>query len=407
MVLSNMGHKKIWTVSELNQMIKRFFDEQFYPLWIQGEIGNLSIHRSEHVYFTLKDRRSQVKAVFFRGAQMATRLQLQEGSQVELLARISLYEVKGDYQLIVHDIRPRGVGTLQVQVEALKRRLDAEGLFAHERKKSIPLLPRCIGIVSSPDGAALRDFLHIIRRRFPTMHIRIYPAAVQGENAVIELTEGIHFFNQSRSCDVIVITRGGGSAEDLHAFNDERLVRAIATSNIPVISAVGHEIDSSICDFVADLRVATPSAAAELVVCQKDDLLDRLDNHCKSMISALKIQLNNSKYRLKQAINHYRFKDPLRMVRNYQQQLDELFLRYKHSTRKEVEMAQKTLHILSSQLQLLDPKHILKRGYAIVRQRDTKKTIRTYKEVHIHDHLDVLLGNGRITVNVEERMADE
>ncbi|MDD2480102.1 MAG: exodeoxyribonuclease VII large subunit, partial [Victivallaceae bacterium] len=227
---------KIWNVSEVNAVVRELLENSMMPFWLRGEIGTLSIQRSGNVYITLKDQRSQVRGVFFSGANVMKRLRLGIGSEVEVFGQLTVYEVRGEYQFSVRSIRPVGFGDLQRRFEELKKRLSAEGLFDSDRKKTIPLLPRCVGVITSPDGAAIRDFLQIAQRRFPGLPVRIYPAPVQGADAAAKLVKGIEFFNRAGCADVLVLTRGGGSMEDLWPFNEEILVRAVAASAIPVIS---------------------------------------------------------------------------------------------------------------------------------------------------------------------------
>ena len=239
----NESSHKVWRVSELNRVVRELLEQTFYPFWVRGEVSNLTIHRSGHVYFSLKDERSQVSVVFFRGAATARQMQLRNGLAVDVWGRLTVYEPRGQYQLVVDRLRSRGVGVLQQRFEQLKQKLRDEGLFDPERKRPIPPFPRCIGVVTSPDGAAIRDFLHVLGRRFGDLHVRIVPAAVQGERAAAQISTAVELLNQTQACDVIVLTRGGGSLEDLWPFNEEQVARAVAQSTIPVISAVGHEID--------------------------------------------------------------------------------------------------------------------------------------------------------------------
>jgi len=307
---------KIWQVAEVNAIVRELLENSLMPFWMRGEIGTLSIQRaSGHVYMTLKDKRSQMRVVFFSGARAVEQLGLRIGSEVEVFGRLTVYEVRGEYQFSVKSIRPVGFGALQQRFEELKQRLGAEGLFDGERKKTIPLLPECVGVVTSPDGAAIRDFLQIVTRRFPGLPVKIYPSPVQGAGAAPELARGIEFFNRVGGVEVIVLTRGGGSMEDLWAFNEEILVRAVAASRIPVISAVGHEIDFTLCDFAADLRVPTPSAAAELAAAHPDELAERLARFRKDMAASLETLRNELRRRLGEASGSFVFREPVYMIR--------------------------------------------------------------------------------------------
>jgi exodeoxyribonuclease VII large subunit len=389
--------QKIWRVGEINSAIKELIENSLMPLWVQAEVGTLNIHQSGHVYMTLKDQRSQMRAVFFNGAPEARRMGLKIGDQVEVFGRLTVYEVRGEYQLSIQKIRPVGLGDLQRRFEELKRKLEAEGLFASERKKAIPLLPGTIAMVTSPGGAAVRDFLQIIERRFPNMHIQIYPAPVQGFGAENELAAGIEFFNRAGRADVIVLTRGGGSMEDLWPFNEEILARAVAASKIPVISAVGHEIDFTICDFVADLRVPTPSAAAELVTGRREEFEKQLQRSEKDLKSSLQLVLQEFKNRLRLAAGSHVFREPIHIVRQKQQYIDELLkssavsleknlrtndMRFQlvsgkleNNRRTYFRLLHSKLDGLSGRLDALGPQNVLKRGFAILRDPETDAVI--------------------------------
>ncbi len=261
------------SVSQLNRQVKTLLEKGLTRLWIEGEISNLARPASGHIYFSLKDANAQIRAAFFRQRQRGPTIRFKDGDQVLAYGRVSLYEARGDYQLIVEQLEPAGEGALKRQFEVLKKKLAAEGLFDEERKREIPALPERIGVITSPTGAAIRDILSILGRRFPSIPVTIYPSAVQGEPAAAELLQALETANDRAECDVLILARGGGSLEDLWSFNDEALARAIAASEIPVISAVGHEVDFTIADFVADLRAPTPSGAAELAVPDREDWL--------------------------------------------------------------------------------------------------------------------------------------
>ncbi|MCK5594876.1 exodeoxyribonuclease VII large subunit, partial [bacterium] len=262
-------------------------EENFPSIWVEGEISNCRMPSSGHIYFTLKDEQSQLNAVFFRGANLKTKFRIEDGLKVLALGNISVYQRRGNYQLIVGLLQPRGIGELQLAFEQLKRKLQKEGLFAPEHKNPIPLFPKKIGIVTSPTGAAIRDILNVINRRFRQVEILVNPVRVQGEGAGEEIAKAIDEFNKMKKVDVLIVGRGGGSMEDLWAFNEEVVARAIYNSNIPIISAVGHEIDFVISDFVADLRAPTPSAAAELVVGEMEQIILKIGNFQTRIVTAL------------------------------------------------------------------------------------------------------------------------
>ncbi len=436
-----MTDDKVWLVSEANAIVRELLENSLMPFWMRGEIGTLSVQRaSGHVYMTLKDKRTQMRVVFFSGARAVEQLRLQVGSEVEVFGKLTVYEVRGEYQFSVKSIRPVGFGELQRRFEELKQRLGAEGLFDSERKKSIPLLPSCVGVVTSPDGAAIRDFLQIVARRFPGLPVKIYPSAVQGAGAAPELARGIKFFNRVRGVDVIVLTRGGGSMEDLWAFNEEVLVRAVAGSRIPVISAVGHEIDFTLCDFAADLRVPTPSAAAELVAAHRDELTEKINRLTKDMTGAVRELTGVLHHRLENAAGSFVFREPVYMVRQKQQQIDEIenemnnLLRHAMTeSRNRVGIMAERLKGFSPQAQLrekslllnrleenmshfskqyyaerrnrldgirqslvnLDPSQVLRRGYALVTSGD--KIVTSDEDADIGVELNIKLAKGEIT----------
>ena len=356
----------IWNVSDLNRMLRDLLEGSFQPFWVGGEISNLVIHSSGHVYFTLKDARSQLAVVFFRGAAAARQAGMKDGQAVEVFGRLTVYEPRGQYQLVAERLRAKGLGALQQRYEELKRRLQAEGLFDPERKRPLPALPRVIGVITSPQGAAIHDFLKVLGQRFANCHVRIYPAAVQGAAAAGELRRGLAFFNAAKACDVIIITRGGGSLEDLWPFNDEALARAVAASAIPVVSAVGHEVDFTICDFVADVRSPTPTAAAELVIGRKAELQEHLTQLRRRLAAALTLELARLRERLQRAAGHPVFREPAHLIRMYQQRVDDLATRLALAMRQGVERARNRLGRANGQLTALNPRNVLRRGYAIL-----------------------------------------
>src|SRR5256714_14030272 len=258
--------RRVWTVRDLVVAVRTHIEREYSDIWVEGEISNFRAHDSGHLYFTLKDSNAQIKAVMFRSQARLLRFRPDDGMQIVLRGRVTIYEDRGELQISAEYLEPKGAGALQVAFEQLKAKLEAEGLFDSSRKKAIPVLPRRIGIVSSPQAAALRDILNILRRRHRSANVLIFPAQVQGEAAALEVSAGVRYFNKARNVDVNIVARGGGSAEDLAAFNHEGLARAVASSEIPIISAVGHETDFTIIDFVADRCAGTPSSGAELVM---------------------------------------------------------------------------------------------------------------------------------------------
>src|SRR6202045_4385052 len=286
-----MPGRKTFTVSELTGKIRDLLAKNFTDISVQGEISNCREAQSGHIYFTLKDDRAQVRCVYFKQQQRGIKFRPEDGLQVTLRGSISVYEQRGEYQIYVEKIELVGQGALQLAFEQLKKRLEAEGLFDAGRKKLLPLLPSRIGIITSPKGAAVRDVVRILTRRFPNVHLTVYPVRVQGEGSAEEIVKALKFFNHKKFVDVLILTRGGGSMEDLWSFNEEIVARAIFASEIPVISAVGHETDFTIADFVADVRASTPSAAAELVICTRESLVDRLDAADSKLVQSIRLKM--------------------------------------------------------------------------------------------------------------------
>jgi exodeoxyribonuclease VII large subunit len=292
--------RQIFSVAELNAAIRAVLDQEFQDIWVTGEISGLKLATSGHYYFVLKERDAQVRCVAFRSAHRYWKFKPQDGLAVLARGRIEVYEVRGEYQLLVEMLEPQGLGALQLAFEQLKKKLAAEGLFAPDRKRPLPRFPRRIGIVTSPRGAAIADMVQILCRRFPGLHIRLYPALVQGEGSVEEVVRGIEYFSRTKWPDLVIVGRGGGSLEDLWTFNEEAVARAIAACTVPVVSAVGHETDVTIADFVADLRAPTPSAAAEMVVATREDLLERVATAQNKLKQGLRYRLAMLERRLRQ-----------------------------------------------------------------------------------------------------------
>ncbi len=306
----------IFSVSRLNQTVRELLDNQMGRIWLSAEISNFSQPSSGHWYFTLKDAKSQVRAAMFRGQNGRVTFRPQNGHQVLVRASVTLYEPRGDYQLIVESMQPAGEGLLQQQFELLKQKLSAEGLFESAHKKPLPSPAKCVGIITSATGAALHDILHILRRRDPSLPIIIYPTAVQGDGAPAQIVRAIEIANRRQECDVLIVGRGGGSLEDLWAFNDEKVARAIFTSQLPIVSAVGHETDVTIADFVADLRAPTPSAAAEVISRNQQELLRQLNSHQQRLEMALDYYLANKHKRFIQLHHRLQQQHPqLRLAR--------------------------------------------------------------------------------------------
>src|SRR6202166_1880364 len=319
--------RRTLTVSELTARIRDLLGKNFTDIWVEGEISNCREAQSGHIYFTLKDDRSQVRCVFFKQQQRGIRFRPEDGLHVTVRGSISVYEARGEYQIYVENLEPVGLGALQLAFEQLKKRLEAEGLFEAARKKPLPMLPSRIGLITSPTGAAVRDVVRILRRRFPNVHLTLFPVRVQGEGAAPEIVKAIKFFNQREMVDVLIVGRGGGSMEDLWAFNEEIVARAIFESKIPVISGVGHETDFTIADFVADVRASTPSAAAEIVVQTRREF----DTHVASLRDALGEQMRYRILVLSRRVHELAgrrgFRRPLDLLRQQRQRADEMTAR--------------------------------------------------------------------------------
>lgn len=404
------GTPQVLSVSELTRRIKMMLEDACPAVWVEGEVSNFAAASSGHCYFTLKDNGAALSVVMFRNVAGKLGFKLADGLQVLAFGQVSVYEKRGQYQLIATQLMPKGLGALQLAFEQLKQKLAKEGLFDPDRKKPLPTLPRRIGLVTSPTGAAIRDFLNIIGRRFPNLHIIINPVRVQGAGAAEEIAAAVDEFNNLNLVDVIIVTRGGGSLEDLWAFNEEVLARAIARSRIPTISAVGHEIDFTIADFVADLRAPTPSAAAELVVRAKEELLALLAQHQQRLDKDLRYRLSEARRRLADCV----LRHPAELVRQYQQQVDDLAHRLRQSTVVTLQqrrqhlaairlvtpqtLLQRTRHRLAqaqTRLELLSPKATLQRGYSITRM-EAGQIVRTVKAVKTGDKLTTLVADGEI-----------
>lgn len=392
--------EQIWEVSDVNRAVREIVEGSLLPFWLRGEVGSLVLHRSGHAYFTLKDANSQLRAVFFGGAAQCAKLGIANGAKIEAFGNLTVYEVRGEYQFSARRLRLAGLGDLQRRFEEVRRRLAAEGLFDQERKRPIPVLPKRIGVVTSPTGAAIRDFLQIINRRFPNVNIRIYPCMVQGQGAAEQVARGVEFFNRTAGADVIVVTRGGGSMEDLWPFNEERLARAVAASAIPVISAVGHEIDFTICDFAADLRVPTPSAAAELVIGKREEMSAKLTRLDKDLRNVLALTLTRLRSRFERAAGSFVFREPKHLAEMRRQQLDELESRLFSCAENLLLRHRSRLDRLAGTLAALNPRRQLERGYAILFDPAENRPVTTSK-LPAGTPLRAQLADGEMDVEVK------
>ena len=383
--------RQVWKIAELTRRIKGTLEGAFGSVWVEGEISNLRRPASGHAYFTLKDEASQLRAVMFRGALAGVALPLRDGMLVRGFGQITVYEASGDYQILLKRIEPAGEGELMLRLEALKKKLAAEGLFAAERKRPLPALPQHVGIVTSPTGAAIRDILQVLDRRFANLHVVLAPVRVQGAGAAEEIAAAIDLLNARGGLDVMIVGRGGGSLEDLWCFNEEAVVRAIVRSRIPVISAVGHEIDWTLSDFAADVRAPTPSAAAELVVQGKAELERRVADLRRRLGLGARAAVLGWRNRLDRAARTPELRDPLQAVQRLQQNLDFLAVRLQKAlaglpqlvrqrtdaaarrmelaARLRLDEGRQALKHAETQLRMLNPKGVLARGYSLTRVR--------------------------------------
>jgi exodeoxyribonuclease VII large subunit len=367
---------KIFTVAELTRSIRGTLETKFGAVWVQGEISNYKLHPSGHQYFTLKDQRAQIACVIFRNTMPPFRQPLVDGAQVQVYGNVSVFEARGQYQLNVQILQPLGLGVLQAKFEALKRKLEAEGLFAAERKRALPKFPRRIGIVTSPSGAAIRDILNVLRRRAPWLQILINPVRVQGSGAAAEIAVAIRELatpNENWAMvDLILVARGGGSIEDLWQFNEEIVARTIADMSVPIVSAIGHEIDFTIADFVADLRAPTPSAAAELIVPDIVDLRRRIEELSACLHKCLRNFVQHQKTRLRFLSQQTLVRNLVARMREAQQRFDLVKELLARLTKQKIDNARERFQRADAILRVLGPDATLRRGYSITTDGDGK-----------------------------------
>ena len=436
--------RRVFTVSDLTARIRDLLTKNFTDIMVQGEISNCRPAASGHIYFTLKDDRAQIRCVFFKQQQRGTKFRPEDGLKASVRGSISVYEARGEYQIYVESLEPLGRGALQLAFEQLKKQLEAEGLFDAARKKPLPLLPNRIGLITSPTGAAVRDVVRILTRRFPNVYLTLYPVRVQGEEAAGEIFEALGYFNKSHSADVILLVRGGGSIEDLWSFNEEKVARAIAASTIPVISGVGHETDFTIADFVADVRASTPSAAAELVVQTRREFDKHVADLRETLDSLIRYRLLELSRRVHEFAGRRGFRRPQDLLRQRRQRADELTSRLALGLRARLESSRKRFtaaHLriasfdfrvkmaalrlllekrshdlgmraerllrmkreswqrLFLQLQERSPLLVLERGYAIATDA-SGNVLREAGQVAIGDDVKIQLHRGRLTTRV-------
>ena len=442
--LSFVPERRIWSLRELSDAIRAALDRGFTNIWISGEISGTKLVPSGHCYFTLKDADAQIKCVCWKLSYWRLKFKPKDGIQVLVRGRVDIYEQRSEYQFVVEAIEPQGHGALQLAFEQLKQKLLADGLFEASRKRPLPRFPSRIGIVSSPKGAVIRDFIEILSRRFPGLHIRLFPARVQGPGSVEDICRGLEYFGQTGWAQITVLARGGGSLEDLWTFNEEAVARAIAASPIPVVSAIGHETDVTIADFVADLRAPTPSAAAEMIVCTRQELLDRIEGsrlqagraiHFRLAVLARRLheqaidraqallhrslarrtqRVDDAGERLRAAIRQHfaarertrrtleeqlRYFDLRPRLRRDRERLNEASVRAASVMRLQLTQRRQRFEMLSTKLTQLDPRLVLSRGYAIV-LNDQSRIVREAADAPVGSDVKVLLAKDALNARV-------
>ncbi|MDD5014156.1 MAG: exodeoxyribonuclease VII large subunit [Atribacterota bacterium] len=406
MMMINDIEAKIYTVSRLNKYIKKLFENDFnlQDIWILGEISNFKLHSSGHMYFVLKDKESQIKCVMFRGNNCTLRFMPGDGMKVKVRGDVSIYEKRGEYQLYAKEIVEAGKGELYLAFERLKEKLKDEGLFSEENKKKLPLIPQNIAVITSPTGAAIRDIITISLRRFPNLSILVVPSLVQGAFAAQEIAKKIDFLNKYfKEIDFIIIGRGGGSLEELWAFNEEILARSIYQSKIPIVSAVGHETDFTISDFVADLRSPTPSAAAEMTIPDKNNLINNLNLLRSKITRAFKrnFELKEEKYH--SISRSLRYQRPENKINQYYQYIDEFIARLSSRIKHHVELYEEKIKKDSQRLDSLSPWAIIGRGYSICRKIPGREIIKRLNQIDVGTKIEIIISDGKIFSKVEKK----
>lgn len=394
-----MDRSRPLSVTDLTRQIKGALESVFPPLWVEGELSDFSAASSGHYYFTLKDENCQIRAVMFRREAGHLPFLPEDGMSVLLSGRLTVYEARGNYQLIVDDMEPRGLGAIRQALEQLRVRLEAEGVFDAERKKNLPAFPTCVGVVTSPTGAAIRDIIKVLRDRDAPVRLLFSPSLVQGKEAPDSIVSALDALIENGEAEVVIIGRGGGSFEDLLSFSDEKVVRAVAGCPVPVVSAVGHEIDISLCDLAADVRAPTPSAAAEVVSESREGLLGGLQYMASRLVAATRLAAGEARSRI--AAVGLRLTHPRHLLEQGKMRLDDLSFRLISHTRARLTGSRSELKHLSGLLNSLGPQAVLDRGYAVVSRADGI-LVRDSKQVMTGEKLDVRVAKGRIGVTVAD-----
>jgi exodeoxyribonuclease VII large subunit len=397
-----MPEELIYSVSELNQMVQNLLEDAFLPVWIEGEVSNFASPNSGHWYFSLKDANTQVRCALFNGRQRYKDNQPKNGMQILVRAKITLYPVRGEFQLIIDQFEPAGEGALRKAFEKLKIKLAAEGLFEALHKKSLPKFPSTIGVISSETGAALRDICAVLKKRFPAIAVIVYPCLVQGKNASAQIVQQIQVANQRQECDVLILARGGGSLEDLWSFNEESVARAIFKSKLPLISAIGHETDFTIADFVADCRAATPSMAAQLASPDSNEYQQHLAKTYQWLVKTIGYLLNAQLQTLENLSK--RLRHPKQRLQDSTQRCDELTQRLNLSIKNQLQTHQQKLLGLSRTLHAISPLASLARGYAIVTDAGSKKILRNSKSIKFGQKIITKLAKGELLCEVKMKL---
>jgi len=404
----NYTEAKIYTVSRITKYIKNLFENDYnlQDIWILGEISNFKLHSSGHMYFVLKDQESQIKGVMFKGNSLSLRFMPQDGMKVKVRGDISVYERRGEYQLYVKEIVEAGKGELYLAFERLKEKLKAEGLFSEEFKKKLPLIPKNIAVITSPTGAAIRDVITVSLRRFPNLSILVVPSLVQGTLAAQEIAKKIDFLNKHfNNLDFIILSRGGGSLEELWAFNEEILARSIYNSKIPIVSAIGHETDFTISDFVADLRCPTPSAAAEMTIPDKSSLINNINLLNSKLNKAIKRNLELKVENINSINKSIQYQGPENKINQYYQYIDEFSVRIKLRIKHQIELYEEKIKKDKQRLDSLNPGAVIERGYSICRKIPGKEIIKRLNQVEIGNEIEVIISDGKMLGKVDKKEA--